>query len=66
MEQPSIGDKIRFKPGGLTDFEEGGAGKRFGLPVEVTGTVVQVFPRHRTYRVSYELNGRTLHETFKF
>lgn len=66
MDTPQLGEKIRFKPAGLTSFKEDGMLRVFDLPVEVTGTVVYVNPIHRTYRVEYFLNGGKFYETFKF
>ena len=60
----SIGDKVRFIPGGLTDPAHEGAYE------PVTGTVIAVNREHRHYTVeAYMGTGarrRKFRETFKF
>ena len=60
-----VGDKLRFKPAALTEYQDGMMGHRVSVPVEVTGVVVWISPKHRIYRVAYDLNGTTLYEAFK-
>lgn len=66
MNDPQIGDKIRFKPAayfsGVANF--GGS----ELDVWVTGTVVYINSEHRFFRCAYEKGrpGCIGHECFKF
>lgn len=60
----SIGDKIRFKPAAFAGTT---TGYGVDLPVEVTGTVIQIHTEHRWYRVQYELQpGCIGRECFKY
>ena len=64
MNDPQIGDKIRFKPAayfsGVANF--GGS----ELDVWVTGTVVYINAEHRYFRCEYQKPGCIGHECFKF
>ena len=58
-----IGDKIRFKPAAFYRTKEE---PMFEIPVEVTGTVIQIHEEHRWYRVQYTMPGCIGYECFKF
>ena len=59
-----IGDEIRFRPAAFarTRGEDGG----YEIPIEVTGTVIQIHEEHRWYRVEYTMPGCIGRECFKF
>ena len=59
-----LGDRIRFRPSAFarTRGEDGG----YEIPVEVTGTVIQIHEEHRWYRVEFQMSGCIGHECFKF
>ena len=67
MENPGcpheIGDKVRFKPAAFYRTKEE---PLFEIPVEVTGTVIQIHEEHRWFRVQYTMPGCIGRETFKF
>ena len=58
-----IGDKVRFKPAAFYRTRDDPV---YDIPVEVTGTVVQIHEAHRWYRAQYSMPGCIGHETFKF
>ena len=60
----TIGDKVRFKPAAFARTR--GEDAAFEIPVEVTGTVIQIHEDHRWYRVEYNMPGCIGRETFKF
>lgn len=59
-----IGDKVRFKPAAFARTR--GEDAAFEIPVEVTGTVIQIHEEHRWYRVEYTMPGCIGREAFKF
>lgn len=59
----AIGDKVRFKPAAFQRTRDEAA---FEIPVEVTGTVIQIHEEHRWYRVEFKMPGCIGRETFKF
>lgn len=59
-----IGDKIRFRPAAFARTRGDDLG--WEIPVEVTGTVIQIHEEHRWYRVEYTMPGCIGRECFKF
>ena len=61
MQQPAIGQEVRFSPSAFTDTKD----KR-ASDAEVTGKVIYVNPARRVYCAEFEVHGVTLKETFKY
>lgn len=63
---PKIGSEYTFSPVAFIGEHHSQKEGHFQFPKKVTGRIILINPRHRTFTVEYEINGNSLKETFKF
>lgn len=66
MDEIKLGAAYSFMPEAFINYQDGPLPGGQAVPRRVTGRITYINHAHRYFRVTYEVNGVTLSESFKF